>query len=185
MFMQLWGGHSPAGSAARSAPALTRQSPRHRHARPSHKQTDTDTQRDNTQASKHTHTHAQVCTRRHGTLTHTDTQRNTCTPPADAGGGCEGGGPSPQPLSPPPGACAPSTLTPRWPRTGATLPAGLWPRTSPERKAWHLSVPCSPWRLLKGSLAVLGWGSRSEVQGQAGAGGCAEYWPHQAALCPD
>ena len=84
MFMQLWGGHSPAGSAARPTQALTQQSP------PARTHSDMHTNRHrHTHRGKHTcacaqtngHLHSLVYTHRHtltDTLTDTSTQANLC-----------------------------------------------------------------------------------------------------------
>lgn len=88
MFMQLRGGRSLAGSAARAAPALTRQSPQHVHTQ-TNAQTDTRTHTEITHVctctNKWTHAYTSVyawpLTRRHTvdicTLRHTQTHRNT------------------------------------------------------------------------------------------------------------
>lgn len=101
--MQLWGGHSLAGSAACSAPALSQQSLEHAH-----------TQTRARARAEGTHVwvcgQARACTGAHAghshsqarlwTL-HTQTQRHKEAPPAKAGGKepGEAGGPSPLPPS--------------------------------------------------------------------------------------
>lgn len=84
VFMQLWGGHSLAGSAACSVPALTQQST------PAHTQTHTRGGNTHVGAQTNGHTRTQVYTHRHShsqthlwpyeyAHTNTQTQRNTHT----------------------------------------------------------------------------------------------------------